>query len=69
MSHWQDQCPYCGFIKNEHSINCSFRAKLARYEARKAAGEFPIVPEGISVVCDMDDLIETLGLTDKRQSE
>ena len=59
--HWQDnQCPYCGFINREHSAECVWPGKLRLYKARQAAGENPVIPDGIETMVEMDGLISAL---------
>jgi hypothetical protein len=58
--HWQDcLCPFCGEWKR-HKADCEWPKKLEMYEARKAAGEDPVVPDGIPIMCEMEDLISVL---------
>jgi hypothetical protein len=60
-SHWQDlMCPYCLDTQGGHTATCIWPDKLAKYEARKAAGEDPVVPDGIDVVMSVDELVDYL---------
>ena len=64
--HWQDTlCPYCGFTNNEHSAECIWPGKMLQYEARRAAGENPVIPNGVDVVVEMNELIDVLKTLEK----
>ena len=70
MTTWQDMlCPHCHRTDGKHESECSFVEKLKRYEARKAAGESPIIPEGIETVCTMDEVIGVLNKVTGERSE
>ena len=67
-NHWQDKlCPYCLRDDGQHNAACLWPDKLAQYKVREAAGENPVVPDGINVMCDTaEDLLEAINGTDPR---